>query len=338
VNWGFFATTVIIYVVTSLIAAWGLDLQFGSTGVLNFSFIIFVAAGAYTAAILTLGSPSGPGNVAQQQYFAGATLPFPLPWIGAMVVGGILGLLVGLVALKRLRGDYEAIVMLVVSLMALYIVLSDVGFLNGASGLALIPSPLQSGGNLTGGTGYGWFYSGLTVVVGVIVGFVMHRLMESPLGRALRAVRENERAAEAMGRNTAALRLLVFALGGSLGALSGAILVGFINAWSPGAWGFAETFLLFAAVIVGGQGNLVGVAVGAFIIFGLIIQGVLFLPQIGGDSALTECLQWITAGLLILLSMWLRPQGIIPERRRRLSRWIAPARRKRNGSGLLRWR
>ena len=315
-NWAFFAQTIIVYTVIAAIAAWGLDLQFGNTGVLNFSFIIFEAAGAYTASILTLGSPSGSGNIAEQHYFFGAALPFPVPWLAACLVGAVLGLIVGLIALKRLRGDYEALVMLVVSLIALYFVLSDTGLLNGAAGLALVPPPLHGIG--LSSSAYLWFYVGLTVVMAALALLVMRRVTGSPLGRALRAVRENEAAAEAMGRNAPALRLLVFSVGGAFGALAGAILVGFINSWSPGAWNFPETFLVFAAIIVGGQGNLAGVAVGAFVVTGLLIQGVLFLPQIG-NSGLTDSLQWIVVGLLLVAFMWVRPKGIIPERRRRLS-------------------
>ena len=317
-NWSFFVTTMIVYTVTSTIACWGLDLQFGYTGVLNFSFIIFEAAGAYTASILTLGSPTAASNVAQQNYFFGANLPFPFPWLAAIVVGGLLGLLVGVIALRRLRGDYEAIVMLVVSLTASYLVISNIGFLNGSAGLALIPSPLQATVGLST-SGYTWFYAGVTALAGIVVYWVVRRITQSPLGRALRSVRENERAAEALGRDAVRLRLLVFAVGGGMGALAGAILVGFINAWSPGAWGFPETFTLFAAIIVGGQANMGGVALGAFLVPGLIFQGVLFLPQIGAPG-FVDSLQWILSGVLILLFMWFRPAGVLPERRRRLSK------------------
>ncbi|HLW46074.1 MAG TPA: hypothetical protein VKR78_07635, partial [Acidimicrobiales bacterium] len=101
-----------------------------------------------------------------------------------------------------------------------------------------------------------------------------------------------------------------------LGALAGAMLVQWVGAWAPGAWTYPETFTLFAAIIVGGRANAAGVALGALIVPGLILEGVIFLPTFG-PSYLTPALQWVLIGVLIIGFMWFRPQGLIPERRRR---------------------
>jgi len=101
-----YLATVSVYICVNVIASWALDIQFGVTGVLNFSFIIFQAAGAYTAAILSLGPSSSSGGF--QQYVGGWRLPFPVPIIGAMVVGAVLAGVVGLVSLRRLRSDYQS--------------------------------------------------------------------------------------------------------------------------------------------------------------------------------------------------------------------------------------
>jgi branched-chain amino acid transport system permease protein len=309
-----FWNIMIVYVTTSMIACWGLNLQFGLTGVLNFSFIIFEAVGAYAAAVLTLGR----GN-AGQTYFWGTSLPFPLPWLLAGVVGAVLGLLIGLIARRRLRGDYEAIVMLVVSVVALYFVTADTGLLNGSLGLANVPAPFESEFNVSINS-YAWFYSGLSVVACLLSYCLVRRLQKAPLSRALRAVRENEQVAGALGRDVARLRILVFAIGGSMAALAGAIQVQAISAWSVSSWNYPETFALFAAVIIGGRGNLGGVAFGAFLVEGLFLEGVLFLPVIGSTNV-TEALQWVAVGVMIIGFMWFRPQGILPEPRRRLSVW-----------------
>ena len=84
----YYTITILVYICANVIAAWGLDLQFGVTGVLNFAFIIFQAVGAYTAGVLSLGSSSGNGGF--EQYIGGANLPFPLPIIGAMLAGAAL--------------------------------------------------------------------------------------------------------------------------------------------------------------------------------------------------------------------------------------------------------
>lgn len=312
-------TTMLVYVGTAMIASWALDLQIGETNVLNFGFIIFEAIGAYVAGILTLGPDTGNGGF--QQYIIGARLPFPIPWLAAMVAGAALGGLIGLLTLRRLRGDYEAVVMLVVALVAFYAVSADSSLLNGATGISLIPPPLAGllGGGPDTSLGYRWFYVGLVVVACVLTYLVIHRITSSPLGRALRAVRENDAVAMALGKDAVKLRMLVLTIGGAFGALAGAMLANWIAAWSPGSWTYPETFTLFAAIIVGGRANMLGVGLGAIIVPGFIMEGVLFLPTFG-PPYLTAALQWMAVGFLIIVFMWFRPQGLIPERRRKLAR------------------
>ena len=309
-------TTLLVYTGTAMIACWGLNLQIGETNVLNFGFILFEAVGGYVAAILSLGPDTANGGL--QQYFLGARLPFPVPWLVAMVVGGVLGLVMGLLTVRRLRGDYEAVVMLVMALVAYYAVSADTSLLNGATGLSLIPSPLAHviGGDPSTSMTYRWVYVGLVGAGCVLAFFVVHRISSAPLGRALRSVRENDAVAMALGKDAVKLRILVQVVGGALGALAGAMLVQWVGAWAPGAWTYPETFTLFAAIIVGGRANAAGVALGAVIVPGLILEGVIFLPTFG-PSYLTPSLQWILIGVLIIGFMWFRPQGLIPERRRR---------------------
>ncbi|MCU4187247.1 branched-chain amino acid ABC transporter permease [Acidiferrimicrobium sp. IK] len=310
----YYLLTLAVYVVVGVIACWGLNLQFGDTGVLNFAYILFVAAGAYTASILSLGHPN---SSSYQHYFWGAHMPWPIPWLAAAVVGGLLGLLVGLLVLRRLRGDYQAMVLLVVSIMGSYIVSADPGFLNGGVGLALIPQPFKGVLHLSQ-VGYEVFYLALALLAAAVVFEVVRRIHISPLGRVLRAVRENEAAAAAVGHNVAAVKLLVMVIGGAIAALAGAIEVQFIAAWAPAGWDYTETFGLFAAVIVGGRGNLGGVALGALLVQGLFLEGTVLLPNIG-NPALIGAIQWMSLGALILIFLYFRPQGVLPERRRTYS-------------------
>ncbi len=320
----YLATTMLVYVGTAMIACWGLDLQIGETNVLNFGFILFEAIGAYVAAILTLGPSTSNGGF--QQYILGAQLPFPIPWIAAMAAGAFLGFLMGLLTLRRLRGDYEAVVMLVLALVAFYAVSADNSLFNGSVGLSLIPAPLA--GALNGGPAtsmlYRWVFVGLVAVGCVLSFFVVHRITSSPLGRSLRAIRENDAVAQSLGKDVIKLRMLVLVIGGALGALAGAMLADWIAAWSPGSWTYPETFTLFAAIIVGGRANAAGVALGSIIVPGLVMEGVLFLPTFG-PAYLTAALQWMLVGVLIIGFMWFRPQGLIPERRRRFPTVEAPA-------------
>ena len=318
----YYLLTMCVYVVVGIVACWGLNLQFGETGVLNFAFILFVAAGAYTASLLSLGPHT---SASYQQYFWGTSLPWPLPWLGAGLVGGVLGLLVGLLVLRRLRGDYQAMVLLVVSIMGTYLVSADPGVLNGGIGLSDIPAPFKNQLH-TSQVGYEIFYLGLSVITALVIFEVMRRINASPLGRILRAVRENEEAAEAIGHNVVVMKLLVMVIGGAAAAVAGAIEVQFIGAWAPAGWTYPETFGLFAAVIVGGRGNLGGVAVGAFLVQGLFLEGTVLLPNFGSPEVI-GAVQWMSLAALILLFMWFRPQGVIPERRRRFAEGEAPPRR-----------
>lgn len=309
----YYIVTILVYVFVNMIAAWGLDLQFGVTGVLNFAFIVFQAIGAYTAAVLSLGPASASGGF--QQYVGGAHLPFPLPIIGALVAGALASGVVGLITLRRLRSDYQAMVMLVVSVIATAVAESEIGLVNGSAGLSLIPNPVVGLTSLSRQT-QNWVFVGLCGAVTLIVGAIMYALVYSPYGRVLRAVRENEAAIEALGRSSIRARLHVFVIGGALAALSGALLAEFVGAWAPSGWLYPETFVFFTAVIVGGRGSVIGVAVGAALIGVGVQQAVQYLP-IGSDPTVLASLEWIITGALTLAFLWVRPQGLIPERRRR---------------------
>jgi branched-chain amino acid transport system permease protein len=289
-------------------------------GVANLGYIVVVAAGAYTYAVLSLGSPAAGGGF--QQYILGFQLPFVLAVIVAALVGAVVGILIGVTGLKRIRQDYQAMVMLVVSLMAATVVSADPGLFNGNAGLSLIPNPFGAPIDPNGD----WLYVGVVAAFCVVGFFVMRRFTTGPIGRTLRAVRDDESAALAAGKSVVNLRLLAQAVGGALGALSGALLVAFIGGWSPGAWAYAETLALLTAVIVGGMGNDAGVSIGTFLIAVLILQGVQFLPQVPGHPALRADLGWIVLGLLTIVFIWVRPQGILPERRPRYGSAQPPVR------------
>ncbi len=310
----YYVITILVYVCSNVIAAWGLDLQFGITGVLNFAFIIFQAIGAYTAGVLSLGPSSSSGGF--ESYVGGARLPFPLPILGAMAAGAALSAIVGLITLRRLRSDYQAMVMLVVSVVATVVVTSETGLVNGAAGLSLIPNPMS--GLAVSHQTQQWIFVLFCIAVMLVVGVVMYAIVYSPHGRVLRAVRENEKALEALGRSPTRARLEVFVIGGALAALSGALLVEFVGAWAPSGWLYPETFVFFTAVIVGGRGSVFGVAIGAALIGVGIQQAVQYMP-IGSDPTVLAAAEWIITGVITLLFLWVRPQGLFPERRRRFA-------------------
>jgi branched-chain amino acid transport system permease protein len=309
----------LVYLGTDLLAAWGLNLEFGVAGVVNFAYIVLVAAGAYLYAVFTLGPPAAMGGF--QQYIIGARLPVAAAVALAALICGGLGCLIGVTGLKRLRADYQAMVMLVISILATTIIGADTGLFNGNAGLSLIPNPLAS----VDPAHRGWYYVAVVGVVCAAGYLVLRRFTTGPFGRVLRAVREDEDAAVAFGKNVVGLRLAVQAVGGVYAGLSGALLAGFIGGWSPSAWEYVETLALLTAIIVGGLGNDAGVLLGVVIVPVLILQGVQFLPQIKSAPQLTGDLGWIILGLLTIAFVFARPQGLIPERRPRLGVPAVPA-------------
>ena len=315
----YYASNLLVYAAVDIIACLALNLQFGVSGIVNFSFIVFQAAGAYTAAVLSMPNDRTPGYDFQI-YVGGFNLPFPLPWIGAAIAGGLLAVPVGLVVLRNLRSDYQAIALLVLSIIANEVITNARPFLNGAAGLALVPQPLDQAFSPSDPT-YQYGYAVLALVCVGIVWVIASRIVNSPFGRTLRAMREHELAASAMGKNPVGLKMTIFIVGGVLGGFSGAILVGFITVWAPSVWLYPETIILFAAVIVGGRGSNLGAVLGALLVPVGFEEATRFIPNqfTLGPLAITPqvgfvpALQWVCIGLLILGFLWFRPQGVSPE-------------------------
>jgi branched-chain amino acid transport system permease protein len=312
----YYITNLLVYAGVDAIACLGLSQQFGVGGVTNFGFIIFQAAGAYTAAVLSL--PSASANGGFQHYVLGWNLPFPLPWIGAALVGGLLAIPFAAIVGRRLRGDFAAVGLLVTAVMFNLLVNNYVPLFNGAAGLSLVPSPLQSHFNPLGAT-YQWGYGIVAILLALATYWFVSHLTRSPFGRTLRAMRDNDLVADSLGKNLRTLRTSSLVIGGAIAGLSGGVLVGFINLWDPQAWGYAETVVLFAAVIIGGLGNHRGAILGAILVPVAFEEATRYIPPVNGNPNLIPALQWVVIGCLILIFLWFRPQGILPERRRKLS-------------------
>jgi branched-chain amino acid transport system permease protein len=310
----YYAANLLIFAGVDIIACIALNLQFGVSGIVNFSFIVFQAAGAYAAAVLSMPPDSSP-DYSFQVYVGGYQLPFPIPWIGGAVAGGLLAIPVGVVVLRRLRSDYQAIALLVTSIIVNTVITNARPFLNGAAGLALVPQPLQNQVDTTADS-YQYIYVGLTAVGVVIVWFLAARIVNSPFGRSLRAMREHELAASALGKNSVGLKMTMFIVGGAMAGLSGAILVGFLTVWAPSTWLYPETIILFAAIIVGGRGNNLGAFLGALLVPVGFEEVTRLLTRLNiGPPNLIPALEWVLIGLFILGFLWFRPEGVRPETR-----------------------
>jgi len=310
----YYAANLLIFAAVDIIACLALNLQFGVSGIVNFCFIVFQAAGAYAAAVLSMPPDTDP-DYSFMVYLGGFSLPFPLPWVGGALAGALLAVPVGFVVLRKLRSDYQAIALLVTSIIANTVINNARPWLNGAAGLALVPQPLQE--LIPPSDTYYFLYVVLAAVAVGIVWFVCARIVNSPFGRTLRAMRDHELAAAALGKNPVGLKLTIFIVGGAIAGLSGAILVGFLTVWAPSTWLYPETIILFAAVIVGGRGNNVGAILGALLVPVGFEEVTRLLVRLDiGPPNLIPAMEWVLIGLFILGFLWFRPEGVRPETRR----------------------
>ncbi|OBA83599.1 branched-chain amino acid ABC transporter [Mycolicibacterium elephantis] len=317
-----FGGTMAQFAMVAIIAI-GLNVVVGQAGLLDLGYVGFYAVGAYTVALLT--SPNSPWN----RMGPTGWLHEDWAWLAcvplAMAITALSGLILGTPTL-RLRGDYLAIVTLgfgeIIRLMADN--LSEVT--NGPRGLnevayprlgesERLPNGVFSSGNSAGDANYGtwWFWLGIVLMVIILV--LVGNLERSRVGRAWIAIREDEDAAEVMGVNAFRFKLWAFVIGAAIGGLSGALYAGQVQFVAPPTFNIINSMLFLCAVVLGGQGNKLGVVVGAFIIVYLPnrLLGVEFLGINLGD------LKYLFFGLALVMLMIFRPQGLFPARQQLLA-------------------
>jgi branched-chain amino acid transport system permease protein len=303
-----FTLTSLIFLGFQAILVLGLNIQFGLTGILNLAFIIFYAAGAYVAGVLTAPAPTPPGLT----YILGLSLPWYVGMAGAVVAAGLLSLAVGALALsRRLRGGYTAITTLVVAVVALQVVSQSQGLFDGSLGLLGVPLPF---GSELSSSAFAWVYTVFILAIVVICAVACGRLRRSPFGRILRMIREDETAAEVFGYNIVRFKLIAFVLGGMLSGLSGCLTIYYVGSFSPGGWGVSETLFTLTCIFVGGAGNTLGVIIGASVISLIFVQLTSLLPTIQSDPSLILVARGMLIPLLLILVLRFRPSGLLPER------------------------
>ncbi|WDL96036.1 branched-chain amino acid ABC transporter permease [Alicyclobacillus sp. ALC3] len=304
--------TLAIYFMIFAIQAWGLNLQFGLTGILDFTYITFVAIGAYFAGVAAM-TPSTNGGMGGS-YILGWHLPFPLsPVIGGLAAA-MLGVIVGIIGLRRLRSDYLAIVTVSVGQIVWMVIGNATPLFNGWDGIVGVPQPYNSVMNLSTNN-YELPFLVISVIVAALIFWLMRSLTESPYGRILRAIREDENVAAALGKNVFRYRMSAFVIGAFIAGISGALQIEYIGAWNPSGWTTLETFIVWAAMLVGGRGNNRGMLLGAFLVPVLFSEATRLIT-IPGHPLLIQAIRGMAIGLLMILAVRFRPQGAIPERKR----------------------
>ena len=287
------SVTALIY----LLMALGLNLQYGFTGLINFGHVGFFALGAYTSALLV-----------------GAGVPMPLGFLAALIVPAVAAVPLGILSL-RLRADYLAIVTLGFSEAVRLAIINEKWLTHGVQGIPGIT-------DIT--TGFGLPLSGpvsaliiLLIANGLAI-LVIFRLTRSPFGRAIQAIRDDEDAMLALGKEPGSFKIRVFMIGASLAGLAGAIYGHYVTFITPEQFVPLVTFYVWVAIILGGAGRVSGAIVGTLALV-TFLEGSRFLRDAlpGVSEVEMASVRLFVIGLALVLLIQFRPSGIMGDWTRR---------------------
>lgn len=271
-----------------LILSTSLNLISGYTGMISIAHAAFYGVGAYVAALMALNTHS----------------PFLVNIVCAVVLCGLLGALVGIPSL-RIRDDYFVIATFAFQVITFSVLNNWVSFTGGPMGLPGIPQPTIFGLQISS-------HFGFLILVApfcALTLWITHRIVRSPFGRVLKAIREDEVFAQAAGKNIAAFKVLVFVIGAGMAAVAGVMYAHYISFIDPTSFTVMESIFIISIVIIGGAGSMWGPVVGAVALVVLPeILRFIGLPS----SVAANMRQILYGGLLVAFMMW-RPNGLIGE-------------------------
>jgi branched-chain amino acid transport system permease protein len=271
-----------IYVILTL----SLNLIVGYTGLPALGHAAFSCIGAYTSSLLALNMGLS-------------------PWIGLMTgacIAALSAIIIGYPAV-RLKGDYLALATFGLGVIVYSIAKNWVSLTRGPMGLPGIPGFSAFGFQLS----EIWSYLLLVSVFVILTIFVVNRIVDSPFGRILRSIREDEIASEALGKDTTRHKLLVFIIGAFFAGIAGSLYAHYITFIDPSSFTVMESITILLMVIFGGMGSISGSVAGAVI---LVIFPEL-LRFLGMPSAIAAPMRQLIYGLLLIVLMLKRPQGIM---------------------------
>ena len=282
----------IVVLIYALLAI-GLNLQYGETGLINFGHVAFFAIGAYTSALLSLKG-----------------VPLWLSFPAAAMLAALAAIPLGMAAL-RLREDYLAIVTLGFSETTRLVIQQEEWLTRGVQGLPGVPALFASAG--TGARN--WMQLGALAGAVLLAVMAVRLLQKSAFGRLLRAIRDNEPAVEALGKDPAGYKIRVFMLGAAIAGIAGAFYAHFVTFITPEQFVPLVTFYVWMSIILGGVGSMRGALVGTLVLV-VFLEGSRFLRDLvpGIAEAQMAHIRLGVVGLALILCMLYRPQGIFGKR------------------------
>jgi branched-chain amino acid transport system permease protein len=289
-----YLSTIVIIMMIYILLAFSLDLQYGFTGLINFGLVGFFGVGAYTSALFTLnlGLP--------------AWISFP----AAMLMAGLLAWPLGRIAL-RLRDDYLAIVTLGFSEIIRLVIVKEDWLTHGVQGISGIPRLWPSWSSRASEL----FLLAALIAAAVLTTVIMRRITQSPYGRTIQAIRDDEVAVIALGKDPSTFKTQVLVIGGAIAGLAGAFYAHYITYIVPDQFVPITTFYIWMAIIMGGVARLLGSISGAVLLV-VLLEGTRFLRGFipGVTDAGMASFQLGVIGVLLILFMRFRPQGLFGNR------------------------
>ena len=281
----------------------GLNLQWGFAGLFNAGIAGFFAIGAYTAAILT--TPESPN------YLGGFGLPIVLAWPIAMLLSGAVAWAIGRICV-RLQGDYLAMATIGIAEVIRLVIKNEEWLTSGTRGIPNIARPFE-------GLPSPWnnlAFMGLVMALAAIIYWLAERAWASPWGRALRAIRDSDVAAAAIGKNVTQFRVEAFVFGAMVMALAGALSAHYFKFLGTSATEpLMVTFLVWVMLIIGGSGNNRGAIVGATLIWVIWSATELLTNRLPGEwITRTSYIRVLLIGILLQVVLQRFAKGLVPER------------------------
>ncbi len=291
----------------------GLNIQWGYTGLFNIGIAGFFCIGAYASAMITTPKPTGIYAHYVHQIL-GLNLPFIVGLLGAAIVCGIIAFLIGIPTL-RLGEDYLAIATIGIAETIRLIFNNEHWLANGPRGLMGLPQPLQG---LVDPKHYNYIYLLIIVVIMVVIYLSIERVIRSPWGRVLRAIREDEVSAAMSGKDIFRFKMQSFVFGAMVMGVGGALYAHYTKAISPDVFTpLYGTFIIWVMLMAGGSGNNKGAILGAFVIWGIWI-GTKFMTDLLPYTlkARAPYIRFLLIGILLEIILIYRPQGILGEEKK----------------------